>query len=64
MIFTNPLMGSAAMGRLVHRAIKIVIEGKNYRVDSFVKRTKQAYNKVQSRCFDSEKKGIENEKDN
>jgi len=52
------------MGRLVHRAIKIVIEGKNYRVDSFVKRTKQAYNKVQSRCFDSEKKGIENEKDN
>jgi hypothetical protein len=33
-------MGSAAMDRLVHRAVKIVIEGKSYRVDSFVKRTK------------------------
>jgi hypothetical protein len=27
MIFANPLMGSAAMDRLVHRASKIVIEG-------------------------------------
>ena len=41
MVFTNPLMGSAAMDRLVHRAVKIVIEGKSYRVDSFVKRSKQ-----------------------
>lgn len=30
MVFTNPLMGSAAMDRLVHRAVKIVIEGKSY----------------------------------
>ena len=35
-VFTNPLMGSAAMDRLVHRAIKIVIEGKSYRLDSFI----------------------------
>ena len=41
MVFLNPLMGSAAMDRLVHRAIKIVIEGKSYRLDSFVKRAKE-----------------------
>jgi len=41
MVFANPLMGSAAMDRLVHQAVKIVIEGKSYRVDSFVKRSKQ-----------------------
>jgi DNA replication protein DnaC len=40
MVFTNPLMASAAMDRLVHRAIKIVIEGNSYRLESFVKRTK------------------------
>ena len=37
MIFSNPLMGSAAMDRLVHNAIKIVIEGKSYRLNSFIK---------------------------
>jgi hypothetical protein len=41
LVFANPLMGSAAMDRLVHRAVKIVIEGKSFRVDSFVKRSKQ-----------------------
>ncbi len=41
MVFANPLMGSAAMDRLVHQALKIVIEGKSYRVDSFVRRSKQ-----------------------
>ena len=40
-VFSNPLMGSAAMDRLVHRGIKIVIEGKSYRVESFVKRSKE-----------------------
>jgi DNA replication protein DnaC len=40
-IFDNPLIGSAAMDRLVHRAIKIVIEGKSYRLDSFVSRNRQ-----------------------
>lgn len=35
-IFDNPLIGSAAMDRLVHRAIKIAIEGKSYRLDAFV----------------------------
>ena len=40
MIFANPLMGSAAMDRLVHRATKIVIEGKSYRVDTFIRRTR------------------------
>jgi DNA replication protein DnaC len=41
MVFQNPLMGSAAMDRLVHRATKIVIEGKSYRVDTFVKRSRE-----------------------
>jgi len=39
-IFTNPLMGSAAMDRLVHRAVKITIEGKSYRMNTFVEATK------------------------
>jgi DNA replication protein DnaC len=42
MVFSNPLMGSAAMDRLVHRAVKLVIEGKSYRLESFVKRSKRA----------------------
>lgn len=46
MVFSNPLMASAAMDRLVHRAVKIVIEGKSYRVDSFVKRSKELINGV------------------
>ena len=40
MIFDNPLMGSAAMDRLVHRAVKLVIEGKSYRMNSFLMTTK------------------------
>jgi len=39
-VFSNPLMGSAAMDRLVHRGIKFIIEGKSYRVDSFIKRSR------------------------
>ncbi len=39
-VFSNPLMGSAAMDRLVHRGIKIVIPGKSYRLESFLKRVK------------------------
>ena len=38
LIFSNPLMGSAGMDRLVHRAVTLVIEGKSYRVDSFAQR--------------------------
>jgi len=40
MIFSNPLMGSAAMDRLVHRAAKIVIEGRSYRLETFIQRSK------------------------
>lgn len=39
-VFTNPLMGSAAMDRLVHRAIKIVVEGRSYRLNSFIQTAK------------------------
>ena len=31
LVFANPLMASATMDRLVHRAVKIVIKGKSYR---------------------------------
>lgn len=40
-VFANPLMGSAAMDRLVHRAIKIVIEGKSYRLNNFINQSKK-----------------------
>ncbi len=43
-VFANLLMGSAAMDRLVHRAIKIVIEGKSYRMNTFVDATKNLTN--------------------
>ena len=39
-VFANPLMASAAMDRLVHRAIKIVIEGKSYRMNTFIQTSK------------------------
>jgi len=39
-IFDNPLIGSAAMDRLVHRAVKIVIEGKSYRLEAFIDKNK------------------------
>lgn len=37
-VFSNPLLGSAAMDRVIHRALKFVIEGTSYRSDSFLKR--------------------------
>lgn len=36
--FTNPLLATAAMDRLVHKAVEIVIEGGSYRFDQFKKR--------------------------
>jgi len=36
----NPLMGSAAMDLPVHRGVKIVIQGKSYRLEIFLKRVK------------------------
>lgn len=38
--FTNPLIASAAMDRLVHKAIEITIDGGSYRLDQFKKRMK------------------------
>jgi len=40
-VFSNPLMGSAAMDRLVHRGVKIVIEGNSYRMNNFARRSKE-----------------------
>lgn len=39
-VFANPLIASAAMDRLVHKAIEITIDGGSYRLDQFKKRTK------------------------
>ncbi|PKN95980.1 MAG: hypothetical protein CVU43_23065 [Chloroflexi bacterium HGW-Chloroflexi-5] len=39
-IFSNPLMASAAMDRLVHRALKIEIHGNSYRMDNFIKESR------------------------
>jgi DNA replication protein DnaC len=36
-IFANPLLGTAALDRLVHRGIQIVIEGSSYRLSEFRK---------------------------
>jgi len=43
-IFDNPLMGSAAMDRLVHKAIKIAIEGESYRTYYFKMQQKKIFN--------------------
>lgn len=36
-IFVNPLLGTAALDRLVHRGIQIIIEGASYRLAEFKK---------------------------
>lgn len=36
MVFTNPLVGSAAMDRLIHRALRITITGQSYRMKTFL----------------------------
>jgi len=38
-VFTNPLIGSAAMDRLVHKGIELIIEGASYRAAQFKKKT-------------------------
>ncbi len=40
-VFDNPLMASAAMDRLVHRAVKVVLEGDSYRMNAFKESTRQ-----------------------
>lgn len=42
-IFRNPLMASAAMDRLVHRANKIEIVGESYRLFSFTEKQEQSH---------------------
>ena len=40
-VFDNPLMASAATGRLDHRAVKIVLEDDSYRMNTFKESTRQ-----------------------
>ena len=48
-VFANPLMASAALDRLVHRATKIEIEGKSYRLEEFSNKSKKAAQKPSKR---------------
>ena len=43
-VFENPLIGSAAMDRLVHKAIKVSIEGDSFRTHQFKNNQKQIFN--------------------
>ena len=36
-VFANPLLGTAALDRLVHRGVQIIIEGSSYRLAEFKK---------------------------
>jgi len=51
-VFDNPLLGSAAMDRLVHKAIKVSIEGDSFRTRQFKNNQKQIFkldnNKINS----------------
>lgn len=47
-IFTNSLIGTAALDRLVHRGIQIVIEGNSYRLAEFKKGCAKAKKMQQS----------------
>lgn len=39
-VFSNPLIAGAAMDRLVHKGIEIVIDGESFRIDEFRKHAK------------------------
>lgn len=39
-VFNNPLIATAAIDRLVHRAVEVVIEGGSYRLDQFKQQSK------------------------
>jgi DNA replication protein DnaC len=41
-VFSNPLMGSAAVDRLLHRSIRITIRGDSFRLRTFVEKNKEA----------------------
>ena len=41
-IFSNPLIGTAALDRLVHRGIQIIVEGNSFRLEEFRKNSRKA----------------------
>lgn len=45
-IFQNPLIGTAALDRLVHRGIQVIIEGNSYRLEQFKKACRKAKENV------------------
>ena len=55
-IFTNPLLGSAALDRLVHKGIQIVIEGGSYRLAEFKKSCARAKEKQNNNTNKNENK--------
>ena len=49
-IFINPLLGTAALDRLVHKGIQIIIEGSSYRLAQFKKSCAQSEKSEPSSC--------------
>ena len=49
-IFVNPLLGTAALDRLVHKGIQVIIEGPSYRLAEFKKTCTKAKKASQSSC--------------
>lgn len=41
-VFSNPLIAGAAIDRLIHKATKIVLEGKSFRANEFLKKNKRS----------------------
>lgn len=49
-IFINPLLGTAALDRLVHKGIQVIIEGCSYRLAEFKKNSSKPKKSNQSSC--------------
>lgn len=54
-IFVNPLLGTAALDRLVHKGIQVVIEGSSYRLAEFKKTCTKSKKQNQSTCQEEKK---------
>jgi DNA replication protein DnaC len=52
-IFVNPLLGTAALDRLVHKGIQVIIEGSSYRLAEFKKTCTRTKKTNQSSCHEA-----------
>lgn len=49
-IFMNPLLGTAALDRLVHKGVQVIVEGCSYRLAEFKKNSSKAKKSNQNCC--------------